>query len=354
MADSVDTGRPAAGRVLVARLDGAGDVLLAGPAVRRVAAAADRVDLLVSRSAAQAARMLPGVAEVHVADTPWTGATPPPADAAALLSLVSLLRAGRYDELVVLTSYHQSPLPLAVLARLAGIPRVVGTSDAYPGTLLDVRHRRMPDGLDDTGAEGGHEVEAMLALTEAAGYPAVPDDDGRLRVEGVQPAEFEGRVVVIHPGASVPTRAVPPDLARDAARLLTRAGWHVVVTGGPGEADLGRYVTPRGGTDLTGRTDLAALAGVLATAEAIVVGNTGPAHLAAAVGTPVVGVFAPVVPAQRWAPWRVSHVLLGDQDAPCRMTRARTCPVPGHPCVSGIHAADVVSAVRRFAAVGVR
>ncbi|MGL5911698.1 MAG: glycosyltransferase family 9 protein, partial [Phycicoccus sp.] len=268
MADAPETGRPGpgalpdaaapprvvprrGGRVLVARLDGAGDVLLAGPAVRRVAATADRVDLLVSRAAAQAARMLPGVAEVHVADTPWTGAQPPPADAAALLSLVSLLRSGRYDELVVLTSYHQSPLPLAVLARLAGIPRVVGTSDAYPGTLLDVRHRRMPDGLDDTGADGGHEVEAMLALTEAAGYPAVPDDDGRLRVEGVRPAEFEGRVVVIHPGASVPTRAVPPDLAREAGLLLTRAGWHVGVTGGPGEADLGGFVPPRGGTDLT-------------------------------------------------------------------------------------------------------
>ncbi len=53
-------------------------------------------------------------------------------------------------------------------------------------------------------------------------------------------------------------------------------------------------------------------------AEAVVVGNTGPAHLAAAVGTPVVSLFAPVVPAARWHPWGVPHVLLGDQEAACR------------------------------------
>ena len=68
------------------------------------------------------------------------------------------------------------------------------------------------------------------------------------------------------------------------------------------------------------------------------VGNTGPAHLAAAVGTPVVSLFAPVVPAARWAPYGVPSVLLGDQDAPCRGTRATDCPVPGHPCLASVTA----------------
>ena len=61
-----------------------------------------------------------------------------------------------------------------------------------------------------------------------------------------------------------------------------------------------------------------ALAEVLAGADAVVVGNTGPAHLAAAVGTPVVSLFAPVVPAARWRPWGVPQVLLGNQEAPCK------------------------------------
>jgi ADP-heptose:LPS heptosyltransferase len=90
------------------------------------------------------------------------------------------------------------------------------------------------------------------------------------------------------------------------------------------------------------------MAGLLDGAAAVVVGNTGPAHLAAAVGTPVVSLFAPVVPAARWAPYGVPTVLLGDQDAPCRDTRARECPVPGHPCLTSVTAADVVAAVEKL------
>jgi len=74
----------------------------------------------------------------------------------------------------------------------------------------------------------------------------------------------------------------------------------VVVTGAPDEVDLTRFVAGRprpAVVDLGGRSDLAGLAAILAGAEAVVVGNTGPAHLAAAVGVPVVSLFAPTVPA---------------------------------------------------------
>jgi ADP-heptose:LPS heptosyltransferase len=74
------------------------------------------------------------------------------------------------------------------------------------------------------------------------------------------------------------------------------------------------------------------------------VGNTGPAHLAAAVGTPIVSLFSPVVPAERWRPYGVPQRLLGDQTAPCRGSRARVCPVPGHPCLAGVSAQAVVAA----------
>ncbi len=82
----------------------------------------------------------------------------------------------------------------------------------------------------------------------------------------------------------------------------------------------------------------------------MVAGNTGPAHLAAAVGTPVVSLFAPVVPAERWAPYGVPSVVLGDQWERCRDTRARECPVPGHPCLSGVPPAAVTEAVAALAA----
>jgi ADP-heptose:LPS heptosyltransferase len=86
--------------------------------------------------------------------------------------------------------------------------------------------------------------------------------------------------------------------------------------------------------DLAGTTSFAELAGVIAGADAVVCGNTAPAHLAAAVGTPVVSIFAPVVPAARWRPWRVPTVMFGDQSIACAGCRARTCPRPGQPCLA--------------------
>ncbi len=94
--------------------------------------------------------------------------------------------------------------------------------------------------------------------------------------------------------------------------------------------------------------DAGTLAGVLSLADVVISANTGPAHLAAAVGTPVVSLFAPVVPAERWAPYGVPVILLGDQSAPCADTRALTCPVPGHPCLDEVTGQDVVRAVHKL------
>lgn len=327
-------------RTLVVRLDSAGDVLLAGPAVRAVAAASRRTALLCGPQGVWAARMLPGVDEVLVHDAPWVGLDPPPVRRADLQALVAAVAERRFDRALVLTSYHQSPLPTALLLRLAGVPWIGADSEHYPGSLLDLRHQRAPD---------RHEVEAGLDLASAAGMPLPSGDDGRLRITPPpDTAQLTGTdpYLVLHPGAAVPARAWSPRRAAAAARALTRAGHRVVVTGGPGEEALTAEVAAAGpALDLGGRTEPGQLAGVLAHAEAAVVGNTGPAHLAAALGTPVVSLFAPVVPVERWAPYRVPHVLLGRQDAPCAGTRARECPVPGHPCLDSVTDAELLTAV---------
>ncbi|HKT02838.1 MAG TPA: glycosyltransferase family 9 protein, partial [Rugosimonospora sp.] len=105
-------------------------------------------------------------------------------------------------------------------------------------------------------------------------------------------------------------------------------------------------------TDLGGRTSLAGLAELLAGAEVLVSGNTGPAHLAAAVGTPVVSLFAPTVPFGQWGPYRVPAVRLGDPLAGCRDTRATRCPVDGHPCLSDVDPQAVVAAVELLKRAG--
>ncbi|MFK0119895.1 glycosyltransferase family 9 protein [Streptomyces sp. NPDC090994] len=324
-------------RAIVTRLDSFGDVLLAGPAVRAVAARADHVTLLCGTRGAPAARLLPGVDEVLVWDAPWGGFEPPAVDRAGLDALTARIDA---DTGLILTSFHQSPLPTALVLRLAGVRRLAADSVDYPGSLLDVRHQRAPH---------AHEAEAALDLAEAAGFPRL--DDGRLRVHEPPPVgglTGPGPYVVLHPGASVPARAWSPDRAAEAVRELAAAGHRVLVTGGPGERDLTAHVAGEHGTDLGGRTEAPELSGVLAGADAVVTGNTAPAHLAAAVGTPVVSLFAPVVPAERWRPYGVPYVLLGDQDAPCADSRARQCPVPGHPCLNTVTATDVAAAVEKL------
>jgi ADP-heptose:LPS heptosyltransferase len=341
-------------RVLVVRTDSDGDVLLAGPAVRAVAAHA-RVTLLVSPAGAQAARLLPGVDDVIVFAAPWSGYRPPPVDADATAVLIDRIRAEGFDAAVVLTSWHQSPLPAALLLRLAGVPDLAAASEDYPGSLLDLRFRA------DRGAPGQvHEVEAMLALARAAGFEPleVGDEATRLAVRHPLPA-LPGEVgtepyVVVHPGASVPARAPRPQDAAAIVAELVRRGRRVVVTGGPSETALTAAVAGRSAVglvvDLGGRTDLATLAAVLGAADAVVVGNTGPAHLAAAVGTPVVSLFAPVVPLERWHPWGVPVRVLGEQGSPCRGTGARECPVPGHPCLAMVPVQQVADAVAELVA----
>lgn len=329
-----------AGTALVARLDNAGDVLLTGPAVRAVAHGSDRVVFVAGPAGAEAAAQLPGVDEVVCLEAPWVGYRPPAVDSDTLDAFVTLIARAGVTKAVVFGSSHQSPLPLALLLRLAGVPFIGAISHDYPGSLLDIRHHPAEE----------HEVERALSLADACGFPAPPGDDGRLRLRGPLPTArpVEARYVVVHPGASVSARALPVDLASTVLGLLVRRGRNVVVTGGADERALTRRVAgpPRPRVrDLGGRTDLAGLAGVIAGADAVVCGNSLPAHLAAAVGTPVVSVFAPVVPLARWAPHRVRSAVFGEQSVPCAGCRARECPVPGQPCIGVVSALDVADAV---------
>jgi ADP-heptose:LPS heptosyltransferase len=329
-------------RVLCVRLDSLGDVLLAGPAVRAVAASGAEVVLLAGPRGAGAARLLPSVGEVRVWRCPWIDPEPAAVDPGDIAGTVAWVRAGAFDAGLVFTSFHQSPLPTALMLRLAGVPWVGAISEDYPGSLLDLRHQ-VDSGLP--------EAERALSLAAAAGYPLPVTDAGDLQVRRPLPESIAGRdrYVVLHPGTSVPARAWPAERFATATRLLRADGRRVVVTGSPAETALTARVAGGGATDLGGRTNLAQLAAVLEGADAVVVANTGPAHLAAAVGTPVVSLFAPTVPAGRWAPYGVPTAVLGDQRAPCRDSRATTCPVPGHPCLTSVTAADVVDAVRRLA-----
>ena len=147
------------GTVLVARLDSMGDMLLSGPAIRAVARTAERVVVLAGPRGEPAANLLPGVDETFVWCSPWIDPDPPAIDRDDVARLVERLT--DMDEAVILTSFHQSPLPLALLLRLAGVRRISAISDDYPGSLLDLRHRV---------EQAIPEADRALSLVEAAGF----------------------------------------------------------------------------------------------------------------------------------------------------------------------------------------
>ncbi|WP_433336536.1 glycosyltransferase family 9 protein [Spirillospora sp. CA-294931] len=288
-------------RALVARLDGLGGVLVSGPAVRAVAAVADEVVMLCGPRGRPAAELLPGAGHVIECSAPWID--PEPVDRADIDLLVPALRG--FDRALILTASWQSPLPLALLLRMAGVPWIGAITEDRPGSLLDLRHRPDP---------ALPEPERLLALAAAAGFPAPADTRLRIKRPLPQLGPLVGAPghVVVHPAASESEAAWPPERCAEAVRLLAAAGHRVVVTGDRDEKDLTAYVAGDTGLDLGGRTTLPMLASVLARARALVAGNTGPAHLAAAVGTPVVSLFAAAVPAARWAPHGVPSAASAD------------------------------------------
>jgi hypothetical protein len=148
----------------------------------------------------------------------WIDPDPDPICRAHLDDLLDSMAAGRFDEALILTSFHQSPLPLALLLRNAGVPRIAAISEDYPGSLLDVR-AQVDDDL--------HEVMRGLSLADACGYSLPDDDDGRLRIErksGLDPrAAAMTPYVVVHPGASVPAERAGTQRARHGQRRGARS-----------------------------------------------------------------------------------------------------------------------------------
>lgn len=342
--------------VLVARLDSIGDVLVTGPAIRAVAAdpRVGTVTMVCGPQGRPAAELLPGVDEIITWASPWNGANAVEVTAERIAELREAVAGRGITDAVIFTSFHQSPLPLALVLRLAGVGVITGASVDTPGTLLDNRLRPGEDLPEDQP-----EVHRALQIAQAAGYTLPADEQPRMRVtlpSGSVPDAVARYVpdlasrpcVVVHPGADAPSRTWPEKHCAETVRRLVRRGLRVLVTGGPGETALTARVAGDHGVDLGGLLELRDLAIVLARAQVLIAGNTGPAHLSAAVGTPVVSLFSPVVPAVRWAPLGVPVELLGDQSAPCRGTRARLCPVAGHPCLSSVTPDQVVAATNRL------
>jgi ADP-heptose:LPS heptosyltransferase len=332
-------------RVLCVRPDGMGDVLMAGPAVRAVAAGGRHVTMLTSPAGAPAARLLPGVADVMAIRAPWVAGSTGGDDRTA----IERLARGAFDAAVILTTNTQSPLPAAVWCRLAGVPLRLAHCRENPYELLT---DWVPE--PETGDATRHEVQRQLDLVSHVGMRAhdrglevrLPAGAGAtarasLAGAGVEPDE---PWLPIAPGASAPSRRYPAERFAEVVDLLAPAGWRPVLIGGDGDAEVLARTRRLAATPppvVTG-IDLATLGALLAMAPVLVANNSGPAHLAAAVGTPVVDLYALTNP--QHAPWGVPHRLLF-HDVPCRNCYRSVCPEGHQNCLRAVAPGRVVAAV---------
>ncbi|MDQ7744401.1 glycosyltransferase family 9 protein [Hydrogenophaga pseudoflava] len=198
---------------------------------------------------------------------------------------------------------------------------------------------------------GGHEIERLLAVTDRLGLPRrglqtdwpLRDEDRR-RARALLP--FEGRFAIVHVGSQWPSRRWPPERFAAVAERLACQGLAIVLTGVESERALTRAIAERivSGpvVDLAGRTDLWTMGGLVAEAQLLVGNDTGPAHIAAALGTPSVAVACGSEVA-RWAPLDAARhrVLWSDHD--CRPCSHRQCPT-SHECAQAVAVEPVAQA----------
>ena len=331
--------------ILVVRLGALGDLVHALPAVAAMRRAWPdaRIDWLVDGRYAGLLALVPIVDRVIVVG--GAGGQPP-------LRVLRALRQERYDSAIDL----QGLLKSAAFARFAGARETVGFVAAQlrePAAALFYTRRV-------TGDDAGHVVRKNLSLVRTLGAaagaiecplnvpPSAALEDARTRLVTGPGAPF----AIVNPGAGWPNKRWPPDrYGAIAAHLLRRHRLASIVLWGPGEQERAAQVAARseGAAAVAPATSLGDVVAIARAAALLVAGDTGPLQLAAAVGTPIVGVFGPTNPARN-GPWGGADICLSRFDD-CECHHKRRCRRPV-PCIDDISVEDVASAVDRRLAGG--
>ena len=246
----------------------------------------------------------------------------------AWLDLRRGLRGGAYDVALDVQGLGKS----ALVARMSGARRVVGFTTPF---LRERWARWLYSETIDPGRPR-HVVDRNLGILGALG---TDDRAWDFPIEVGAPAVVDGirrrlkplgdRYVVINPNAAWPTKRWPPERYGAVAAHAARAhGRPSVVIWGPGDEDRAAAVVAASGgaASLAPETSLAELAVVLRDGALLVSGDTGPLHLAAALGTPIVGIYGPSDPARNgpWSPH--DQVVSALPECGCHAQRARTGP----------------------------
>lgn len=346
--------------ILVFRLERVGDLLMARPGLRllRRRFPEATIHLVVGSWNEALARLIPDVDEVQTLDLPWASRERASATTRSTWAHIRRWRARRYDLAVNCEGDIRSHL----LMRGSGAICRAGFDHAGGGPLLTTRVAYDPTRhvawniLRLVARLRGEEPDEQDLETPPL---SIPETAARLARETlVFPVSVE-RIIGVHPGAGRVVKQWPAAAFASAAAALARkhrAG--IVLTGNSSEVALAgavRAALPRDVPvlDLTGRLDLVQLAAVLQRLDLFLGCDSGPMHLAAAVGTPVVAVFGPSSPA-RWGPLgsRAEVVRVSLPCSPCNRIRRppERCRNGVPECLESVRAANVIAAAERVLA----
>lgn len=256
-----------------------------------------------------------------------------PAVMRELLQFATGLRNRRFDVAIDLQGLFRS----GWLTYQSGAPIRIGLSDAREMATLFYTHRV------NTGRGERHAIERYLCVPEALGagrgpveFPfATTAEDARFAVEATP-----DRFALLFPGTNWATKRWPATkFAMLPALLRERYGLPTVVAGAPGEQHLAAQIPAE--FNLTGRTTLNQLIEIIRRASLVVSNDSGPMHIAAALGRPLVSLFGPTNPI-RTGPYRRPLSVLS-LDIPCSPCYSKRCSHQS--CLQQMEASDVMSQV---------
>ena len=243
----------------------------------------------------------------------------------SLPGVISELRKSHYDVALDLQGLVKS----AVLARASGAARVIG----FPAPLLRERAARLFY-TETAGADAAHIIRKNLSILKALGVAATgiefPLEARRPEIAAVVRSRLgladRDPFAIINPGAAWPNKRWPAVYFGEvAAALRKRHSLRSIVLWGPGEEELAQDVVAASNDSaaISPRTTLADLVSLAEAASLMVSGDTGPIHIAGAVGTPLVGIYGPTDP-ERNGPW-ASQDLIASRFGTCQCHYQRRC-----------------------------
>jgi len=345
-------------RFLLVRLGALGDIVHAIPvaAALRKAYPGARIDWLVSAKHRELLDLVPVIDRRLVINDRPAGGSSHRGGGGSLWQAVVELRRARYDAAIDLQGLVKS----ALLARASGAGRIVGFAPSYlRERLARVFYTEVYDpgcnGLYDP-RETRHVVDINLGLLGVFGIGAGPAEFPIEHVDSAAARDMSqragGRYALLNPGAAWPNkRWPPPRLGAIASGLRERHGLLSVVLWGPGEESLAREVVAAsaGSAVLSPRTSIADVIALVRGAAVMLSGDTGPTHIAAAVGTPLVGLYGPTR-AQRNGPWAPGDITIS-RESICQCHHLRRCRLETM-CLLDIRVDEVASALDRRLAAG--